>query len=127
MKLTFFWESLHGRLEPYCRSDTVNDAGFDILSDFLSDYEGVRLVHTIPWTAEWLERLEAIMTGQVAVATWYKGEGWAVIGAEVSTLFFFEEDNSMTVATVILRRVLTAWLEFMQSTPDANATMEIEL
>ena len=128
MKLTFLWGSSLGRMSPSCDSTCVNKDGVNLLSCLLNDDGGIDHPSWVPWIEEGISRIDAVTSGAVAVGDWSREAWGARLTSEVVTIHsLYEEDYAELFATPRFRRALVAWLEFVQSMPDADVTQEIEI
>jgi hypothetical protein len=122
MKMQFSWMQLAGRLEPVCTTD-----GARPLANLLVDDGGQPYLETLDWLAEGL-RLAALVKDGAATATWGR-EAWAAQFTHGTARVYstYEDSCFQLVALDDFVRVLTAWRQFIQSTPDSAQTEEIDV
>lgn len=128
MKLMFSWSDLAGTARPRCNSDVVNKDGISLLACLLMDDGGVSLPTTVSWIDDGIGMIDAVMKGEVAAGDWDR-ETWGanLKPNEVEIYSLYEETYSQVVSSSTFRRALIAWREFIQSTPDVDTVVEVEV
>jgi hypothetical protein len=129
MKLTFSWEDKIGwGVEPYCSADVVNKDGMSLLACLLVDDGGTGYLSSVPWIDDGIAMIDAVMKGEVADGDWAR-ETWGakLKPDEVEIYSLYQEDYSEVVPSPAFRHALLAWREFIQSTPDVNTVLEVDV
>jgi hypothetical protein len=126
MKLRFYWWRPFDALEPSCRSDRVNHEGVSILSCLLSDSGGLRYLDTLPWLEEGLRRIRAVKLGEAESLEWGRETWGAKLGRDHATLHSLHDDDyADTIGLDALESALRAWIDFLQTPLDANASTTV--
>ena len=126
MKLTFFWANRIGIIRPYC--SPADKDGKDLLACLLMDDGGLSLSATLAWIDDGIAMIKAVMKGEVADGDWDR-ETWGakLKPDDVEICSLYDESYSEVVSSSTFQRALQAWREFIQSTPDVNTVLEVDV
>lgn len=122
MKLRFYWSEQFGRLEPACESDALNYEGVSPLSSLLTDTGGLPYLSSLPWLDEGLRRLDTVKLGEAQSLGWAREDWGATFFRDrVNIYSLHDESYAEDLSSDAFETTLRAWIEFIQSAPDAKA------
>lgn len=128
MKLTFSWREQFERLEPACTSDVLDRDGMSLVSCLLTDTGGLPYLSTLPWLEEGLRQSEAVRCGEAESLRWGREDWGAVLRRDGVTLYSLHvEDFASVLPLDAFEAALRAWIEFVQTAPDREATRIVEI
>jgi hypothetical protein len=128
MKITFWWRESFGKLEPACETDVRNQDGVSMLSCLLTDSGGGHYLDAVPWLKEGLRCIESVKRGDKPSVEWARDAWAANISLNHVTIFsLYQEDYAMDMDLDAFEAALRAWIDFIQTPPDANASKSIEV
>ncbi len=128
MRLKFWWGPKFGTLTPDCDSDTPNRDGVSVLCSLLTDSGGGHYLDAVPWLEEGLRHIESVKHGAEKEADWARDAWGARLSHDKATIYsLYQENYAAGMNLDAFETVLRAWLDFVQSPPDANASRTIEV
>ena len=128
MKLCFSWQKSMDCLYPSCTSNVVNEDGVSPLACLLTDDGGQRLLDTVSWLNEGIERIRSVKNSGISFADWSRDAWGAELSkgqAKIYSLYdegYFEKLNLDSFETVLL-----AWKNFIQLTPELGVVQMLEI
>jgi hypothetical protein len=127
MELVFSWESIFGRLCPSARSASMPEA-LDPLSCLLMDDGGLDFETTLVWLDEGIARTDSVISEGEQKSSWDREDWGAELTPEAATVYSLHDETVREVVAILqFRTVLSAWREFVVSTPRLGFTRKVEL
>ena len=129
MRLIFFWShdfgEERGRLYPHCKPDGSDT---NLLCTQLEDDGGVGIDSFSPWISEAIEKIDAVRDGYKSEEIWGTEVLCTDITANEVKIYFSDEVGGVEYYKLsAFRSALVGWLEFIQSEPDINKSIELEI
>jgi hypothetical protein len=128
MKIRFYWREYFGELAPACETDAVNKDGVSLLSCLLMDNGGTPYLQDLPGLEQGLDFIQAVKRGEANEIDWGR-EVWAALIRKhwVKIYSEFQEGYATEMNVDAFEQVLRAWIEFIQTPPDSNTSVTLEV
>ncbi|WP_409425676.1 MULTISPECIES: hypothetical protein [unclassified Pseudoalteromonas] len=128
MKISFSWKRDVDSIYPVCSSITENNDGKNILSSLLMDDGGLPYNDTIDWVEEGIKRLNSVLTSECASFYWDRERWGAEFTIENAQIYSLLDDSYFQVLTTQqLKNALLEWKLFLESTPNIENIIEVDL
>lgn len=128
MILRFWWQERFDELEPECETDTHYCGGTSLLSRLLRDSGGLHYLKTIPSLEYGLTRVATAKQGEAESVDWDREDWGAHLSQAGATIYsLYDEQYVETIDLDAFEKALRAWIEFIQTPPDAKAAKTIEI
>lgn len=128
MKINFSWRIEFDRFEPFCSFYSVNGDDMNLLSCLLIDDGGVGYSDTISWINEGIKRINAVLIRKSSSLDWDRERFGVVFTLHNAQIYSLLDDSYFqNITTQQLKNALCAWQDFLESTPDIQSNIEIEL
>jgi len=128
MKNYFSWETAMGNMTPSYHTDVVNKDGISLLACILMDDGGVPYLETLPWLTEGIDKIASIKNKEIDFYDWSR-ETWGaeLTLGEVKIYSLHDEDYFQLLSLDEFEKALVAWKDFIQSTPEVDLKVNIEI
>ena len=128
MNIVFSWVREDGEYTPRSQSDLVNSDGLGLLDCVLMDDGGLPYWETTPWLYEGLKMIESVTIGKSEACDWSR-ETWGVhLSRENAKIYSLYEEGCFQVVSIVeFSKVLAAWVDFIQSKPNVDNPIVIQL
>lgn len=128
MKLNLSWETSANGLFPSCSSDSINEDGVSPLACLLTDDGGQRLMDTVPWLDEGIERVKLIKGSDLDLVDWSR-DAWGVELSKGHAKIYslYDDDCFETLSLEAFEIALSAWRKFIQLTPEIGTSQVLEI
>ncbi|ATG79570.1 hypothetical protein [Pseudoalteromonas sp. 1_2015MBL_MicDiv] len=128
MKISFSWKKDVDSIYPVCSSITENNDGKSILSSLLMDDGGLPYNDTIAWVDEGIKRINSVLTSEFAVLDWDRERWGAEFTIENAQVYALLDDSYFQILTTQqLKKALLEWKLFLESTPNLQNIIEVDL
>ena len=128
MKISFSWKRDVDSIYPVCSSITENNDDKSILSSLLMDDGGLSYNDTIPWVEEGIKRINSVLTSECASFDWDRERWGAEFTIENALIYSLLDDSYFQILTTQqLKNALVEWKLFLESTPNIENIIEVDL
>lgn len=128
MKISFSWKRDVDSIYPVCSSITDNNDDKSILSSLLMDDGGLSYDDTIPWVEEGIKRINSVLTIECASFDWDRERWRAEFTIENAQIYSLLDDSYFQILTTQqLKNALVEWKLFLESTPNIENIIEVDL
>ena len=128
MKLHFSWLQSEGVISPNCKAEVVKSDGVSPLCCLLTDDGGQRVVDTVSWLNEGINRIRSVRNSGIEVADWSR-DAWGAELTKVQAKIYslHDEDYFEVLAIDLFEKILLEWTDFIQSQPSLGVGRIVEL